>query len=55
MLKTFSEVINGCDLFIINTGKATTSDYIALSDKVEKEVRSKFGLTLEREVFIIGK
>ncbi|MYL49080.1 UDP-N-acetylmuramate dehydrogenase [Halobacillus litoralis] len=40
--------------FIINKDNATTSDYISLIEHVQKTVKEKFGVDLEREVRIIG-
>ncbi|REJ10099.1 UDP-N-acetylmuramate dehydrogenase [Halobacillus trueperi] len=40
--------------FIINKDNATTSDYISLIEHVQKTVKDKFGVDLEREVRIIG-
>ncbi|MCA0971698.1 UDP-N-acetylmuramate dehydrogenase [Halobacillus litoralis] len=40
--------------FIVNKDDATTSDYISLIEHVQKTVREKFGVELEREVRIIG-
>src|SRR5690625_678892 len=41
--------------FIINRGGATAKDYIELIHHVQKTVKEKFGVTLEREVKIIGE
>ncbi|MBM7551316.1 UDP-N-acetylmuramate dehydrogenase [Thalassobacillus pellis] len=41
--------------FIVNKDNATTSDYISLIEHVQKTVKEKFGVTLEREVRIIGE
>ncbi|MCA0984584.1 UDP-N-acetylmuramate dehydrogenase [Halobacillus yeomjeoni] len=41
--------------FIINKDNATTSDYISLIEHVQKTVKEKFGVDLEREVRIIGE
>ncbi len=41
--------------FIVNVDNATASDYIALIEHVQKTVKEKFGVTLEREVRIIGE
>ncbi|WP_338024248.1 UDP-N-acetylmuramate dehydrogenase [Aquibacillus albus] len=41
--------------FIINKGNATASDYIAVIEMVQKTVKEKFGVDLEREVRIIGE
>jgi len=41
--------------FIINKGNATATDYIALIHHVQKTVKEKFGVELEREVRIIGR
>ncbi len=40
--------------FIINTGNATAADVLQLMDRVTDEVRSRFGVTLEPEVRIVG-
>ncbi len=40
--------------FIINTGGATATDIIELMRKIQKEVKSKYGVDLEPEVRIIG-
>lgn len=41
--------------FIVNIDNATASDYISLIEHVQKTVKEKFGVTLEREVRIIGE
>ena len=41
--------------FIVNLGSAKASDIIKLSDKIISEIQKRFGLVLEREVFIIGE
>lgn len=41
--------------FIINKNNATASDYIALIQHVQKTVKEKFAVQLEREVKIIGE
>lgn len=41
--------------FIINKNNATASEYIALIEHVQKVVKEKFDVTLEREVRIIGE
>ncbi|MFC7321995.1 UDP-N-acetylmuramate dehydrogenase [Halobacillus campisalis] len=41
--------------FIVNKNNATTSDYISLIEHVQKTVKEKFGVDLEREVRIIGE
>lgn len=41
--------------FIINTGNATSKDVIKLSQKVIQIIKQKYGVTLEREVFLIGE
>lgn len=41
--------------FIVNVNHATAADYIALIEHVQKTVKEKFGVTLEREVRIIGE
>ncbi len=40
--------------FIVNLGGATASDVRALMDHVRKQVESKFGITLEAEVRLVG-
>jgi UDP-N-acetylmuramate dehydrogenase len=39
--------------FILNTGKATTEDILALADKVTQVIKEKYGVELEREVFLV--
>ncbi len=41
--------------FIINLGNATAKDVLALADLMHQTVRSKFGVTLEYEVQIVGE
>lgn len=41
--------------FIINKDNATAKEYIALIEHVQKVVKEKFGVDLEREVRIIGE
>lgn len=41
--------------FIVNVHNATASDYISLIRHVQKTVKEKFGVSLEREVRIIGE
>ncbi|MFQ3544821.1 UDP-N-acetylmuramate dehydrogenase [Halobacillus rhizosphaerae] len=41
--------------FIVNKDNASTSDYISLIEHVQKTVKEKFGVDLEREVRIIGE
>ncbi len=41
--------------FIVNTGSATAMDIYALIQVIEKKVRSDSGVTLEREVRLIGR
>ncbi|GEN56588.1 UDP-N-acetylenolpyruvoylglucosamine reductase [Halolactibacillus alkaliphilus] len=41
--------------FIVNKNHATASDYIAVIEMVQQTVKTKFGITLEREVRIIGE
>ncbi|TLS35753.1 UDP-N-acetylmuramate dehydrogenase [Pseudalkalibacillus caeni] len=41
--------------FIVNVDNATASDYIAVIEHVQKTVKEKFGVELEREVRIIGE
>ena len=41
--------------FVINRGKATCADILALSDYVQATVLQKFGVLLEREVQLIGR
>ncbi|ELK47027.1 UNVERIFIED_CONTAM: UDP-N-acetylmuramate dehydrogenase [Halobacillus marinus] len=41
--------------FIVNKDNASTSDYISLIEHVQKTVKQKFGVELEREVRIIGE
>jgi UDP-N-acetylmuramate dehydrogenase len=39
--------------FIVNANNATAADIIALSDHVKTKVKEKFGVELEREIFIL--
>lgn len=41
--------------FIVNVDNATATDYITLIKHVQKMVKEKFGVSLEREVRIIGE
>lgn len=41
--------------FLINRGGATCDDVLKLSDHVQKTVKTRFGVTLEREVQFIGR
>lgn len=41
--------------FIVNINNATAAEYIALIEHVQKTVKEKFGVELEREVRIIGE
>lgn len=41
--------------FIVNTGRASAADIEALLDQVQDTVQKKLGITLEREVRIIGE
>jgi UDP-N-acetylmuramate dehydrogenase len=41
--------------FLINTGKATAKDFIALMELVKAKVKDKTGIELEPEVKIVGK
>ena len=41
--------------FIINDGTATARDYLRLTERIEEEVRNKFGIALDREIRIIGE
>lgn len=39
--------------FIVNTGSATAQDILSLASVIEQEVLKKFGLSLEREIFVL--
>ncbi|WP_208586018.1 UDP-N-acetylmuramate dehydrogenase [Gracilibacillus suaedae] len=41
--------------FIVNKNNATASDYISVIEMVQREVKAKFGVDLEREVRILGE
>ena len=41
--------------FIVNLGKATAQDVITLMDRVEKRIYQEKGISLEREVRVIGE
>lgn len=40
--------------FILNTGHATTGDVLKLAEHVKAVVKKKYGVELEREVFLVG-
>ena len=39
--------------FVINKGGATCNDVLRLCEKIDSEVRAKFGVGLEREIKIL--
>ena len=41
--------------FVINRGGATCADVMALCEHVQREVQTKFGVKLEREVQLVGR
>jgi UDP-N-acetylmuramate dehydrogenase len=41
--------------FIVNKNNATATDYISVIEMVQREVKAKFGVNLEREVRILGE
>lgn len=41
--------------FIVNTGNATAQDVLTLAEEVRSAVQEKFGITLQREVFLLGE
>jgi len=41
--------------FLINRGGATAADFLALKDRVQREVYARFGVMLEPEVRIVGE
>ena len=41
--------------FVVNTGGATAADVLALCAKITETVRERFGVTLEREIKVIGE
>lgn len=41
--------------FFVNRGSGTASDYLALMESVSEVVRKKFGITLEPEIWVIGR
>ena len=41
--------------FIVNKGKATAKDVLALVEYVKKEIKNKYGLDLELEILVIGE
>jgi UDP-N-acetylmuramate dehydrogenase len=40
--------------FIVNTGNATARDVLALIERIERIVRERTGIILEREVRLVG-
>ncbi|SFM28313.1 UDP-N-acetylmuramate dehydrogenase [Gracilibacillus orientalis] len=50
-----AEVSNKHAGFIVNKNKATATDYISVIEMVQREVKAKFGVELEREVRILGE
>jgi UDP-N-acetylmuramate dehydrogenase len=40
--------------FIVNTGNATAQDIKSLSEHVQSKVAEKFGITLHREIILLG-
>ncbi len=40
--------------FIVNTGKATSKDYLALIKHIQDQVKSKFGFELKPEIKLLG-
>ncbi len=41
--------------FVINTGKATSKDILDLIEHIQKVVKEKYGVELEREIKVIGE
>jgi len=41
--------------FIINTGKATAKDYLAVRDEIIRRARESVGIELEDEIMRIGE
>ena len=41
--------------FIVNTGGATAADVLALIERIKKDVRQAFGVSLEEELKVIGE
>ncbi len=41
--------------FLINTGNATSADFIALADEIQQQIKEKFGIMLEPEVHILKR
>lgn len=41
--------------FITNDGTATTQDVLGLVEVVKKEIKAKYGVNLEMEVFVVGE
>ncbi len=41
--------------FVINRGGATCAEVLALGDEVSRQVKERFGVTLEREVQVVGR
>jgi UDP-N-acetylmuramate dehydrogenase len=41
--------------FIVNLGKATAEEVIRLMERVEKKIYEEKGISLEREVMVVGE
>jgi len=49
-----AEVYHAHGNFIVNRGRARAKDVYRLMNFIEKRVKEKAGITLEREVILIG-
>ncbi|MFZ2202008.1 MAG: hypothetical protein WAV56_01285, partial [Microgenomates group bacterium] len=41
--------------FIVNAGRATAADYLAVMRKIQKETKKKLGIELEPEIILLGE
>jgi UDP-N-acetylmuramate dehydrogenase len=41
--------------FIVNKGNGKADDYLTIMEHIEEKVYARYGIKLEREVFVVGK
>lgn len=41
--------------FIVNAGKATAADYLAVMQEIQKRAKAEIGIDLESEIFLLGE